>query len=445
VDDGNGGDVVNAPVEICPTGGGACRVRNTNQSGDYRASSLPAGTYDLTVHPPADGTGSNGTPSRDTATMGTSDTTKNLTLGPPADPPPAGTTITNIDQTPDGLPIAFWEDPLTLETTACNGAAVTYSMDLDGQANVRSGSLAEGPAGHYSATVAALAPEHGDGIITIHVDCPGATDPPDIVFGIYIDPSGKVRNEAGAPIDGATVILLRSSDPAGPFLPVPDGSAVMSPSNRNNPDVTRADGRFGWDVVAGYYKVRASKDGCVDNATRTAPFAESAVLTIPPPVTDLDLRLYCPPQSAGNGNNNNAGGGGGGGGGQNPPAAKIASVGKPSAKGSNVKVKVTCAKSASGTCRGSIAVTTKVKGKKKKARKSAKAKTVVIGRAKFSGIKAGKSKVVTVKLNKAGKKLAKKGKVKSKVTVKVKDSAGTPTTATKSVTVPKAKARKKKH
>jgi hypothetical protein len=48
---------------------------------------------------------------------------------------------------------------------------------------------------------------------------------------------------------------------------------------------TSAAGAFGWDVVAGSYKVRAHRAGCGG--------AESAVLTIPPPVTDLVLTINC--------------------------------------------------------------------------------------------------------------------------------------------------------
>jgi hypothetical protein len=67
----------------------------------------------------------------------------------------------------------------------------------------------------------------------------------------------------------------------------------MSPANRSNPDMTDADGHFGWDVFEGYYKVRAEKDGCVSPADPSQTFVESDVLTIPPAVTDLDLRLQC--------------------------------------------------------------------------------------------------------------------------------------------------------
>lgn len=92
---------------------------------------------------------------------------------------------------------------------------------------------------------------------------------------------------------GATVTLLRSDTSAGPFEQVPDGSAIMSPSNRTNPDVTDATGHFGWDVIAGYYTVRAEATGCVSPTDPGQSFVETPVLTIPPPVTDLDIRLDC--------------------------------------------------------------------------------------------------------------------------------------------------------
>src|SRR5262249_32506343 len=97
-------------------------------------------------------------------------------------------------------------------------------------------------------------------------------------------------------ISGATVTLLRSADPDGPFIQVPAGSATMSPANRANPDLTDAAGRFGWDVIAGYYEVEASAPSCEP--------ATSPVLTIPPPVSGLVIGLSC-------GRSGGAGGGGG--------------------------------------------------------------------------------------------------------------------------------------
>jgi hypothetical protein len=67
----------------------------------------------------------------------------------------------------------------------------------------------------------------------------------------------------------------------------------MSPANRTNPDTTDAEGRFGWDVIAGFYKVRAEKEGCVSPENPLQAFVETQVLEIPPPATDLELILNC--------------------------------------------------------------------------------------------------------------------------------------------------------
>ena len=65
----------------------------------------------------------------------------------------------------------------------------------------------------------------------------------------------------------------------------------MSPSNRTNPVTTSDSGAFGWDALAGWYEVEASKPGCVspDGAGSSGP------LNIPPPVTELKLVLDCSP------------------------------------------------------------------------------------------------------------------------------------------------------
>jgi len=60
----------------------------------------------------------------------------------------------------------------------------------------------------------------------------------------------------------------------------------MSADNRRNPDRTDIDGHFGWDVYPGYYRVRASRAGCTGEALTKA-------LPVPPPVTDLLLKLRC--------------------------------------------------------------------------------------------------------------------------------------------------------
>jgi len=119
---------------------------------------------------------------------------------------------------------------------------------------------------------------------------------------MYIDPSGRVVTTTGVGVPGATVTLFRSSTgETGTFVQVPNGSAIMSPSNQTNPDLTNADGFFGWDVLAGFYKVRAEAADCVSPDDDAQNFVETAVLTIPPPALGLELVLDCTLDTDGDG------------------------------------------------------------------------------------------------------------------------------------------------
>ena len=50
-----------------------------------------------------------------------------------------------------------------------------------------------------------------------------------------------------------------------------------------NPQYTDVDGKYGWDVVAGLWRVVASRDGYVAQVSRA--------VTVPPPVTDFHLAV----------------------------------------------------------------------------------------------------------------------------------------------------------
>jgi hypothetical protein len=401
-----------ALVQICRDGG-TCITRVASGQGAYAASNLLAGNYTVTAFP---GPGPAFASARKTVVLGAPGDvqTLNVQLGDAPSPPPPGTTITNVGTNDDDLPIAYWEDPLQLVTQGCpNAVTATYQLVLEGHV-VRSGPLTESPAGTYRATIAPLFPNHGDGLLTVHFDCPNADPDEDIEFGIYIDPSGVVRDENGNPVQGATVTLLRSAAASGPFFPVPDGSAIMSPANRVNPGTSGADGRFGWDVVAGFYVVEATKSGCVS--------VRSAVLSIPPPVTNLDLRLDCRPPTTTSGST--------GGGGQTtitppPPARKLAKIGKVSlAKGRTLRVPIACAKDAKTACAGKVTV--KLAGK-------------VVARKSYKKLKPGKTAKLKIALTKKGRasvaKVKHGKKFKLSVTATVKDAAGKGATAKKTVTL----------
>ncbi len=109
---------------------------------------------------------------------------------------------------------------------------------------------------------------------------------------IYVDPSGVVQATAGdgstVPVSGATVTLSSQDPTTLSYSAVPNGSAIMSPANRTNPQITGATGTFGWDTLAGTYQVSATANGC----TQTA--ASTLTETVPPPATGLVLTLSCP-------------------------------------------------------------------------------------------------------------------------------------------------------
>ncbi len=275
-------------VQVCGSGGG-CNTTTTNGSGEYTVGGLAADTYNVRALPPGGTSLLPGSIGPLTLLTDGTLTNQDITLTGPT-PLPPGTDITHISISGSGIPVLYWHGALLLTTTGCAGGLATYEMTLNGSV-IRSGAMTEGPAGAYQATIPELYPNTGQALVSIHIDCPGADPDQNIAFNVYIDPSGTVLTLGGDPVEGATVTLFRSDSSSGPFDAVPNGSGIMSIANQLNPMTTGPDGHFGWDVIAGFYRVRAEKEGCLSETG--APFAETDVLTIPPPATDLELRLDC--------------------------------------------------------------------------------------------------------------------------------------------------------
>lgn len=395
VEDPEGFPVPGAPVEICPVVEGLtpCRTRFSDSSGIYKIVNLPEGEYVVTARSAAGGPEYADGHAGPVAVSGTETFVQNVMLGPPLSGPPSGTTITHVGESAGGVPTLYWTEASTIATDGCAGGAASYTVTVGGK-EVQSGALTESPAGsgHYEGTIPPLYPSHGNGKVKIEIG--GCAEPSTIEFAIYIDPSGVVKDATtGAPIAGATVTLFRSDELEGPFTQVEDGSAVMSPANRDNPDTTDAQGRFGWDVVAGYYKVEASAAGCGS--------VTSSELAIPPPVTNLELVLDCGGASA------SSGGSPGGGGAAGVAVAKHGTaVAKKIAfvKHGRAFLRLTCR--GAGACQGSLELVARAKAGKGKGAKGSKkrARNLAIGRAGFS-IPAGGTKVVRVRLTGKGKRL----------------------------------------
>jgi hypothetical protein len=290
----NGNPLGSAEIQACPDPPDtACRSTSSGADGSYRFDNLPDHTngaadhhWTLTVNPPG-GLGLGSGTLGPILLSGTDLTGQDLILAS-ATVIPDGASITTPSGgiLTSGIAVTLYGDPITLRIHGCAPGAGTALLRLPLGYTQSVALVSDGP-GTYVAIFAAPSPFDGTGSISWTLDC-GTTGG----FDIYIDPSGVVRTVSGDPVAGATVTLYRSDLAAGPFVQVPNLSAIMSPGNQANPDTTDATGHFGWDVLAGYYKVRAQKAGCTAPGSG-APFVESDVLTIPPAVIDLDLRLDC--------------------------------------------------------------------------------------------------------------------------------------------------------
>ncbi len=284
------------PIQICPQRGEACVTQTRSGSdGTYTAPGVPAGTYDVTAFPTA---GVTAIPTTTTVTVADGQqSTVDLVLGT-LTAPPAGTTIGPLvgSDTASPLPVVNWTDQPTLSTTGCPGGTASYQISGSGSGSPDpswvSGPLSEVSPGQYAATVASLSPHSGYAEVDINLQCPTGTANQAVIFDIYLDPSGTVLDQTGHPVEGATVTLLRSDSADGPFLAVPNGSDLMSPANRANPVTTSQDGRFGWDVVGGYYQLTASKAGC--HAADGGDTVTSPVYGVPPAIAGIHLTLTCP-------------------------------------------------------------------------------------------------------------------------------------------------------
>ncbi len=272
-----------APVQACATTFNFCGYSTSLADGTYTVSNLPDGNYRVTAYPPSGPAGADLTQglinnliniSGGGAVIGQTVVLNTVLL------PPAGTTISPSQPGGNGVPRVNWTQILTLHTTGCVGTA-TYELHLDNGV-VLTGNMVGDGSGNYSANIGQLNPNHGFGYVVMTIMCSGGGSTA-VTFNIYIDPSGNVKTVEGVPIQGATVTLYRSVSLSGPFTQVANGDSVMSEENRVNPDTTDVDGHFGWDVIAGYYKVRAEKAGCVSPSDPNQTYVESGALTIPHP------------------------------------------------------------------------------------------------------------------------------------------------------------------
>lgn len=276
------GPTSKAGVHACPTSGGRCAYRETDAKGTFNFEALKVGDWALRVWPASADLFPGGT----TATVRNNETaTVSVVLQAPKKMPPGGVASVGQDggrTTTSGVPSVYYGLPITLKVKGPAGVADPYYTiaAVDGSWSKRGQLTYQN--GDYVAVIPKESFQPGDARITTNI--PGPGDAP-VAFNIYIDPSGIVTDQFGQLRPGAVATLMRSDTETGSYTAVPDGSAVMSPSNRANPMTTSSDARFHWDVTDGWYRVDATDTGCTPGST--------PVMEVPPERINLVLQLTC--------------------------------------------------------------------------------------------------------------------------------------------------------
>jgi len=192
---------------------------------------------------------------------------------------PPNVNVGPIVGTVGGVPSVYWRTPITFTYYEPTAVGVDIIIHLDDGGPDITGSMTGGPP-TWTFTVT-FYPRTGHATVTYIVHYP--TGDSQINFNIYVDPAGYVYDvTTGQRIAGATVWLQRP-DGQGGWENVPTGQIppIMQPDI--NPQITGPDGQFQWDVLEGTYRVHVEAPGYYP--------ADSVVVVVPPPVTDLHIGL----------------------------------------------------------------------------------------------------------------------------------------------------------
>jgi hypothetical protein len=279
-------------VELCSGAAlSTCRTVVTRFDGSFGPIAGPTGSWSVKANPPTRSTEPPATARFTVRPYQTYDAL--LSFREPKPVPPPLTNIAVNNRPADGRPQSvYYRAPFVVDLRTCTGARVTVSV-YPQRSDGFSFTLSELSPGVFTGGVPQLYPNTGNAVVKVFVTCPSGEQTTANV-DIYIDPAGTVVDTLGNPVEGAIVTLLSADNVNGPYTPVPDGDAVMSPSNRSNPMESDQDGVFHWDVLAGWYRVTASKPGCV-STDGLQTYAQTTPLQVPPAQLDLRLILDCRP------------------------------------------------------------------------------------------------------------------------------------------------------
>lgn len=107
------------------------------------------------------------------------------------------------------------------------------------------------------------------------------------VVNLLIDPSGVVTDESGKPLEGVTVICQVWDETHGAWVDF-DAESV----GQVNPQITDSEGRYGWFVSEGKYRILASKEGYADYDSLLDSNPNNSSIIIPPPRNDVNFVMH---------------------------------------------------------------------------------------------------------------------------------------------------------
>lgn len=178
-----------------------------------------------------------------------------------------------------GTPSVYWGTPVTFTYYSSCATNVGINIHVNDGGSDITGSMQETSPDTWTYTIR-FYPRHGAATVTYALS---GCSTPSVAFNIYIDPAGYIYDaNTGTRISGATVWLQRP-DGFGGWENVPTGLTPPISQPDVNPLITGADGQYQWDVLEGSYRVHVEAPGYYP--------ADSIVVSIPPPVTDLHVGL----------------------------------------------------------------------------------------------------------------------------------------------------------
>lgn len=285
VTDESGQPISGAMVGVVGVGADQWFVNTfTNDAGKYVFNGLPATAVEVVANPPSDRTL---TSDRYSATLVAGQPlVTNLILTTPRIVA-EDIVMTQDDVQLEGSPSIYTDSTLVSGVRNCVPGAGTVRLVQDGR-TLFTENLVQSD-NDAIATWPEVDGHSGAARLIIEATCNGETRTRTV--DVYLDPSGKVLDQNGSPIPNALVTLYRADSSDGDMRQVLNGAPLLSPGNRINPMLTDYAGRYGWDVMGGYYRVKAEAFQCTGSDGTTGTW--SNVLPVPPEQLDVTLELQC--------------------------------------------------------------------------------------------------------------------------------------------------------